>query len=102
MQGVPLFGLARLGQELLWIGVPLLLLANAGMVLRWAAHHSHRARSLSAGVKVRDPRPLAVDAHGAALPQTSPRAQRRQRVAALRALVARVRAQHRQAQPTPL
>lgn len=102
MQGVPLFGLDRLGQELLWIGVPLLLLANVGMALRWAARHGHRTRSLRARVKVCEQRPLAVDAHGAVLPQISPRAQRRQRVAALRTLVARVRAQHRQVQPTPL
>lgn len=36
MRGVPLFGMQRLQQELLWIGMPLLLLANAGMLLRWA------------------------------------------------------------------
>ena len=35
MRGVPLFGMQRLQQELLWIGVTLLLFANAGMLLRW-------------------------------------------------------------------
>jgi inner membrane protein len=95
MQGVPLFGLDRLGQELLWIGVPLLLLANAGMALRWAARSVRRALAKAAGPGARG-RPLAVDARGAALPLVGPRAQRRQRVAALRSLVACLRQQHRQ------
>jgi inner membrane protein len=106
MGGVPLFGMERFQRELLWIGVPLLLLANAGMLLRWAARHVHRARSFRARVKRPDPRPLAVDAHGAALPPICPRAQRQQRVAAVRTLMARLLAQHRlrqrPTQPTPL
>jgi inner membrane protein len=36
LQGIPLFGSSRLKLELQWIGVPLLLLANAGMALRWS------------------------------------------------------------------
>lgn len=93
MQGVPLWGVERLTQELLWIGVPLLALVNASMALRWIARHLHRARSRHAAVRERVQRPLAVDAHGAAL-TISPRAQRQRRAAALRALVARLRAQH--------
>jgi len=89
MRGVPLFGPDRLAQELLWIGVPLLLLANGGMALRWAVRRMHARQ-----------RPLAVDAHGAALPCTSQRAQRQRRVVALRSLVARLREQHRQ-RPRP-
>ncbi len=38
MQGVPLFGMGRFGQELVWIGLPLLALALAGLgVRRWRA-----------------------------------------------------------------
>ena len=37
MQGISLFGWARLQQELLWIGVPLLIFANLGMLLRHVA-----------------------------------------------------------------
>lgn len=45
MQGVPLFGAERLRMELLWIGVPLLVLANVGMLVRhtwrrWVAWQS--------------------------------------------------------------
>lgn len=43
LQGTSTFGADRLGQELLWIGVPLLL-ANAGMALSWAARQMQRAR----------------------------------------------------------
>lgn len=109
MQGVPLFGLERLGQELLWIGVPLLLLANAGQLLRWVGRCRRRRTLRAAGAS---PRCLAVDAHGSALPEPgpssqlliSPRAQRQRRIEALHALVARLRSQHRQrsAQPAPL
>lgn len=101
MQGVPLFGLGRLGQELLWIGVPLLLLANAGMGLRWATRTVQRLRRLRSLTAVADAgerqgaqRPLAVDAHGVALPLTGPRARRQHRVAALRSLLGHLRAQH--------
>ena len=106
MQGVPLFGPDRLAQELLWIGVPLLLLANAGQLLRWVGRYRawHR-RGPAAGAA---PRARAVDARGAALPEPgasgqphiSRRAQRQRRVAALHGLVVRLRAQHRQA-PAP-
>lgn len=109
LQGVPLFGSDRLVQELLWIGVPLLLLANAGQLLR-AAGRCLRRRPLC--MPAPGARPLAVHARGAALPgggavpgpRTHPRAARRQRVAGLQAMVARLRAQHRQraAQPAPL
>jgi inner membrane protein len=34
MRGVALLGWERLGTELLWIGVPLLLIANGGMLIR--------------------------------------------------------------------
>lgn len=68
MQGAPLFGVERLGQELLWIGVPLLLLANAGMVLRWAARQMQRVPGLAIVATARQDapaRPLAVDARRA-------------------------------------
>jgi inner membrane protein len=35
LQGIPLFGWSRLKLELAWIGVPLLVLANGGMLVRW-------------------------------------------------------------------
>lgn len=35
LQGVSLLGWTRLALELQWIGVPLLMLANAGMLARW-------------------------------------------------------------------
>ena len=107
MQGVPLFGPDRLQQELLWIGVPLLLLANAGQLLRWVGRCLNR-RPLSTPAP--GARPLAVDARGAALPEPAhgavpcpplhPRAARQQRVAGLRAMVARLRAQHRHQRAT--
>jgi inner membrane protein len=106
LQGVPLFGADRLAQELLWIGMPLLLLANAGQLLRWVGRYRawHR-RGLAAGAARRA---RAVDARGAALPEPgangqphiSRRAQRQRRVSALHGLVARLRTQHRQA-PAP-
>lgn len=34
MLGVPLFGMERFQRELLWIGVPLVLLTNAALLLR--------------------------------------------------------------------
>ena len=95
MQGVPLFGAERLGQELRWIGVPLLLLANAGMVLRWGA------RRVSHSSPLTPRRPLAVDAHGGALSLGSRRAQRQRRVEALRSLVVRLREQHRRGKHAP-
>jgi inner membrane protein len=101
MQGVPLFGVDRLGQELLWIGVPLLLLANAGMALRWSARQMQRVPGLAIVATARQGargRPLAVDAHGTALPHSGTRAQRERRVTALRSLVAHVRAQHQRRQ----
>jgi inner membrane protein len=110
MQGVPLFGPERLQQELLWIGVPLLLLANAGQLLRWVGSCWRRSRAVPAVGA--GPCALAVDAHGVALPApdpdcgppVNPRAARRQRIDTLRAMVARLRAQHRQrpARPAPL
>lgn len=42
MQHVALWGWVRLGTEMLWIGVPLVLLANGGMALR-AMHRRWRA-----------------------------------------------------------
>lgn len=112
LRGVPLFGPDRLVQELLWIGVPLLLLANVSLLLRWAGRcWRERHTAPVAGTRSRS---LAVDALGAALPEPaqsnplpinprtiSPRAQRQQRIAALHALVARHRAQHRQRSAQP-
>ena len=34
MRGVPLFGMERFQRELLWVGVPLVLLTNAALLLR--------------------------------------------------------------------
>lgn len=42
MLGVPLFGMERFQRELLWIGVPLVLLSNAALLLR-AGWHGWRA-----------------------------------------------------------
>ncbi|MBT9552183.1 MAG: metal-dependent hydrolase [Hydrogenophaga sp.] len=42
MRGVPLFGMERFRQELLWIGLPLLLITNAVLLLR-AGWHSVRS-----------------------------------------------------------
>jgi inner membrane protein len=101
MQCVPLFGLDRWQQELLWIGLPLLLLANAGQLLRWWGRSWRQRRTEP--VPGACSRSLAVDARGAALPEPGasagaplgPRAERRQRVQTLRAMVGRLRAQHR-------
>jgi len=103
MQGVPLFGVDRLLKELLWMGVPLLVLANVGMALRWATRGVWRVRWLgpsgaAAGEGARHS--LAVDAHGAALPTAGPRALRQRRVAALRSLMGQLRAKHLNARPT--
>ena len=70
LQGTSTFGADRLGQELLWIGVPLLL-ANAGMARaaarwRWTRTAQH----------------------------SGSRAQRQRRVTGLRSLVEHVSAQH--------
>lgn len=75
MQGVALFGEQRFLLELQWIGVPLLLLANAGMLLRhlgarwaeWARRSSPHLAPVPAPLK------NTAEAQG-------PRARRRQRV----------------------
>lgn len=58
MRGVPLFGLDRLLQELRWIGLPLALLAGAGVVLRRAlsgrAGRARPARACPAGARSGD------------------------------------------------
>lgn len=58
MRGVPLFGLERLLQELRWIGLPLALLAGAGVVLRRAlsgrAGTARPARACPAGARSGD------------------------------------------------
>lgn len=78
MQGVALFGQERFLMELQWIGVPLLLLANAGMLLRYGG------RAL-AGWRPRR-RPPPADWRPATGVPSSPRAQRRQRTQAMQAV----------------
>ncbi len=78
MQGVPLFGLDRLQQELLWIGLPLLGLAAGGWaVRRWCTHTAMR--------RVSTPHP------------DGPRARRQQRRQALQRLTAGVLARRTRA-----
>lgn len=73
MQGVPLFGMGRLGQELVWIGLPLLAGALAGLgVRRWRA-----------------PRPpVLVPTASPVAEGLGPRARRQQRRQAVQALAA--------------
>lgn len=101
-QGVPLFGMGRLGHELLWVGLPLLCLVGAGLGLRrvWPWQPGS-GRSAARAAALRH-RPLAVDAHGAPLASAGPRTRRRHRVMALRALVHRLHEQHRGRRDTAL
>jgi inner membrane protein len=94
MQGVPLFGMQRLATELLWIGVPLGVLASAGMVLGWGEQQARWLWSFRFRSYVGLRRLLAVGPHCASQATHSPRAQRKRRVMAVRALLASLRAQH--------
>ena len=75
MQGVPLFGLGRLGQELVWIGLP--LLAGALASLGW---RRWRARRL----------PMVSSTALPASEGVGPRSRRRRRRQAVQTLAARL------------
>lgn len=80
MQGVPLFGAERLRMELQWIGVPLLVLANVGMLVR---------HGLSGALKrLRRPVPVrcAVALSATLDPLAGPRERRRQRIQVMQAV----------------
>ncbi|GAB4087631.1 metal-dependent hydrolase [Hydrogenophaga soli] len=85
MRGVPLFGSLRLKLELLWIGVPLLVLANLGMLLRHGAGAWWQARQSR---QTRQPTPLALRLPDWWQDRLRPRERRRQRQAGIQALVA--------------
>jgi inner membrane protein len=73
MQGVPLFGMGRLGQELVWIGLPLLAGALAG--LGWRRWRAGRP-------------PVLVPTASPVAEGLGPRARRQQRRQAVQALAA--------------
>jgi inner membrane protein len=80
MQGIALFGEQRFLMELQWIGVPLLVLANAGMLLRYAGtavlgRLSGRQPVVPRVVRIEGPDRLA-----------GPRERRRRRVEAMQAV----------------
>ena len=106
MRGVGLFGALRFQLELLWIGGPLLALANAGMLLRRLWRWARRARvpagarrlpgAAEPGGTVRSPAPGARwgGAGAAAAPapaRDGPRAQRQLRAEAMRAFATALR-----------
>jgi inner membrane protein len=75
MRGVPLFGAQRLWMELQWIGVPLLVLANVGMLTRQLFRpRATRCESPVSGRAMASPE------------NRGPRARRRQRVAYMNAV----------------
>ncbi|WP_066257184.1 metal-dependent hydrolase [Hydrogenophaga flava] len=75
MQGVALFGEERFLLELQWIGVPLLVLANVGMLLR------HLGARWTGWARRSTPRPVPVPAPLTTTAEAQgPRARRRQRV----------------------